>query len=337
MAVLNDGTDMLQISHHAGRGWTFQEQLLSKRTIIFTPDGSIYFRCLHSVWSEDNNDDARPSVVTFEPDYPYLAFEQNVPAALAYDSLVLHYTERSLTNQSDALNAFAGLQKLLESRFDGPFFEGIPSCALDFFILFTGHFVTLKRRPEFPSWSWAGWIGKVKLDQRQLLFNPQELAEWLEKRTWIRWYKINEWDRPRAIWNPVSRPTHANCKSRNDPVVERECISDGPEVFERGDLIDRNGKLVGSIHLDDHFVKPDKLSLPFELIILSEAKETQGGCALVDERGYFSENWDLYWIMLLKWDEDTGVAERRGLGQVYQEAVATSFEPGPAWKEITLA
>ncbi|RYP75487.1 hypothetical protein DL771_002372 [Monosporascus sp. 5C6A] len=339
MAILNDVNDMLQISHYAGRGWTFQEQLLANRTIIFAPDDSIYFRCLHSVWSEDTNDDERPSAMTFEPDYLYLAFEQYVPAALAYDSLVLHYTNRSFTNQSDALDAFAGLQKLLETRFDGPFLEGIPSCAFDFFILFTGHFVTLKRRGGFPSWSWAGWIGNVKLDQRGQLHHPEGLAEWLEKRTWIRWYKSNESGQLEAIWNPVSRPTRvsrANYKSCNAPLAERKG-SRGPEMFERGDLIDRNGKLVGSVHLDDHFVTPDKLSRPFELIILSETSETHGGCALVDERGYFSDNWDLYWVMLLKWDEDTGVAERRGLGQLYQEALATSFEPGPGWKEITLA
>jgi hypothetical protein len=95
---------------------------------------------------------------------------------------------------------------------------------------------------------------------------------------------------------------------------------------------------VGSVHLDDDFVDPENLNDLFEFILLSECNDTMSGSALADERGYVcSKKWDLYWIMLLKWDESGTVAERRGLGQVYQDAITTAFEPGPFWKEIILA
>ncbi|KAK1828642.1 heterokaryon incompatibility protein-domain-containing protein [Podospora conica] len=388
MAVVNRVNEMLGISTYATRGWTFQEQLLANRTVIFAPDSSIYFRCLHSVWSEDTNDDSRPSVTTFEPDYLYMALGGGFPAALAYDAFVLHYTDRSLTNQADALDAFAGMQKLIEGQFGTPFFQGIPPSAFDFFILFTGHWVVLKRRQEFPSWSWAGWNGKVRFDQRQELQVADDLVEWLDKRTWIRWYTVNEAARPgetetKEIWNlssPISGPkgvayrTRQQFDNRHCPDVKAHSIlpssslrippspttlrfwtlsvhfkvqhilvvPDGPEVGERGDLVDKNGKLVGSVHLDDHFLthqqaarSATELAEPFEFIVLSEAKETQGGCVLSDERGYLADAWDLYWVLLVTWVEG-GLAERRGLGQIYQESVATSFAPGPEWKEFAL-
>ncbi|KAK5657236.1 hypothetical protein OQA88_3295 [Cercophora sp. LCS_1] len=376
MAVVNAVGDMLEISHHATRGWTFQEQLLANRTVVFTPDGGIHWRCLNSVWSEDTNDDDRPRTTTFEPDYLYMALSGSYPVALAYDALVLHYTDRSLTDQADALNAFAGMQKLLEMQFGAPFLQGIPPSAFDFFILFTGHWRVLKRRKEFPSWSWAGWIGKARIDQRGELQKREELMEWLEKRTWIRWYTVKETGERDEIWKPSSTlagksvfyGTRCLFDNRHCPDVKADeflpsvnpkippsittlrfwtlsvhfkvsvivVAPDGKDVGERADLVDKDGKLVGSVHLDDHFLAADKLEDPFELIVLSETKETQGGSALVDERGYLGDIWDLYWVMLLTRDE-TGVAERRGLGQIYQKAVSSSFEPGPQWKEIALA
>jgi hypothetical protein len=42
-----------------------------------------------------------------------------------------------------------------------------------------------------------------------------------------------------------------------------------------------------------------------------------------------------YNVMLLEWNG--GIAERRGIGIMYKEAVERSFTPGPLWKEIFLA
>lgn len=45
--------------------------------------------------------------------------------------------------------------------------------------------------------------------------------------------------------------------------------------------------------------------------------------------------WDYYWVMLIEWDN--GIAERRGIGQIYKTAAEKSFPPGPVWKQIVLA
>lgn len=45
--------------------------------------------------------------------------------------------------------------------------------------------------------------------------------------------------------------------------------------------------------------------------------------------------WKFYHVLLLEWNG--GIAERRGIGIIYQKAVERTYEPGPLWKEIFLA
>ena len=47
------------------------------------------------------------------------------------------------------------------------------------------------------------------------------------------------------------------------------------------------------------------------------------------------EVWKYYWVMLIVRD-DSGIAERRGLGKIYQAALDFCCEPGPEWQEIIL-
>lgn len=354
----------------------FQEQLLANRTVIFTPDGSVFFRCLHSVWSEDTNDDERPTVVTFEPDYLYMALSDRVAPALAYDGLLLHYTKRSLTRETDILNAFAGLQSQLEDRFgDGPFLEGVPAAALNFYIIFSGHSAMLKRRAGFPSWSWAGWIGPVRLEMRGQLHGSEHVKEWLATATWIRWFKSSGSPHPKI--EPVSSSVvsqkpfdikycpgldassttpklESDISAPRSPSVTKlhfwtiaaqfmisriDTAPAGREFGERAIIVDRDCGIIGSVHVDDHFIQLQDLAQPFDFILLSQASETQGGSVLVDERPYVgpgSEPWDLYWVMLLKWNDSRTVAERRGIGQIYQKSLASGYAPGPVWKEIIL-
>jgi len=316
-------------------------------------------------------------VVTFEPDYLYMALSEHVSPALAYDGLLLDYTKRSLTRDSDILNAFAGLQSQLEDRFgDGPFLGGIPAAALNFYIIFSGHFVVLKRRAGFPSWSWAGWIGAVRLEIRGKLHDSEYVKNWLAAAAWIRWFKSSASTRPKL--EPVSS-SNVNRKAFDNkycpgldaafttPTLEGQLSApDSPSVTtlhfwtvaaqfmisridaapvgrecgERGIIVDSDGSVIGSVHIDDHFIEPQTIAQPFDFIVLSQANETQGGSVLVDERPYVgpgSEAWDLYWVMLVKWDDTGTVAERRGIGQIYQKSLASGCDPSPVWKEVILA
>ena len=90
--------------------------------------------------------------------------------------------------QSDAQRAFKGLETVLKKDFGCEFVQSIPCCAFDLFLLFTGHFNIMKRRKEFPSWTWLGWTGTVRVDNRELLMMLDDCREWLTERTWIIWY-----------------------------------------------------------------------------------------------------------------------------------------------------
>jgi len=77
-----------------------------------------------------------------------------------YARAVEAYTTRKLTNPGDILNAFSGIaSKIFQDRH----IDGLPVSAFDLALLWQPR-VVLKRREGFPSWPWAGWIGKVHFE-----------------------------------------------------------------------------------------------------------------------------------------------------------------------------
>ncbi|KAF2457619.1 hypothetical protein BDY21DRAFT_344350 [Lineolata rhizophorae] len=90
----------------------------------------------------------------------FLNFEQ-------YTNLVEEYTMRQMSYQTDILDAFTGVLNSLRNSFRGAFVFGLPITELDAALIWEPD-GRLERRthpengePIFPSWSWAGWIGKV--------------------------------------------------------------------------------------------------------------------------------------------------------------------------------
>jgi hypothetical protein len=111
------------------------------------------------------------------------------------------------------------------------------------------------------------------------------------------------------------------------------------QVFDALAVIrDRFGKRCGQIWMDGFEESTFfEMKSPLEFILLSEREKEWNFRADSDiEETYQSrETSRKYNIMLLEWNE--GIAERRGLGIMYKEAVERSFAPGPLWKEIFLA
>ena len=120
-----------------------------------------------------------PEVKNLEPDYLYDGLRGQYPVTLAFDALLLSFTKRNLTYQADTLRAVGGLIRQIES----PFFQGLPTATFDLFTLFAGHFRHLRRRECFPSYSWPGWIGRVRFEMRGLLTEPELIAPWLSSHT----------------------------------------------------------------------------------------------------------------------------------------------------------
>jgi hypothetical protein len=80
---------------------------------------------------------------------------------LGYNQLLSRYSNRRLTNQSDALNAVSGILQQLQEEYyyENGFFYGMPCADMQLALLWK--FRTSKRRLEFPSWTWAGHEGQL--------------------------------------------------------------------------------------------------------------------------------------------------------------------------------
>ena len=163
------------------RAWTYQEALLSKRRLVFTPS-VVYFQCgamhcvetltaplelLHTKDRQHMRDSVDMSRV-----WP-LRDTGKHPADLG--ERITEYVKRDLTYSSDALQAFDGILSKFEAMENSvPSICGIPLFATDDDDITSSLIVGLSwrilmrtspselkrhqwRRPGFPSWSWAGW------------------------------------------------------------------------------------------------------------------------------------------------------------------------------------
>ncbi|KAJ0372434.1 hypothetical protein COL154_000162 [Colletotrichum chrysophilum] len=109
--------------------------------------------------------------------------------------------------------------------------------------------------------------------------------------------------------------------------------------LHRFSLLDSNGDWCGTIILEDKWFTCVGDVLEFAAI--SDARdfsmeELDTWNYYVPEDREVSE-WQLYYALLIVWGEEYEVAERAGLAKIYQRAYDfASFDPGKAWREITL-
>lgn len=103
-----------------------------------------------------------------------------------YRRAVDDYTKRKLSFESDAVNAFAGVEHLVRRGINTKFWFGLPSFAFEQALLWHAT-EPLERRFRdkkviFPSWSWAGWRGSVSYHGRgwknSVLWDPVSVVRW---------------------------------------------------------------------------------------------------------------------------------------------------------------
>lgn len=166
----------IQESPWRTRGWTFQEELCSRRAIVLLPEVMV-FSCPSAVWREDLHledgetlqrdeglDSVRPLLLS------HGLLDPGSKISLFRD-LVKQYVHRTLSRTDDIENAFTGVAGLLGPTL-GPIYHGIPEKAFEEVIsgCWSG-VTTLRRREDFPSWSWTGWI--YSSEQTDMGIRPQ--------------------------------------------------------------------------------------------------------------------------------------------------------------------
>lgn len=166
------GLATIMSSHWASRGWTFQECCLAGRRLIFTEDQTL-FLCNKLTVAES----VKPSVFTdtwFDFEYKHLIRRAKMLGEISRILLgqVQEYCRRNISYDSDSLNAFLGVLHQWETRLaktKKPISHlwGLPirgttirgPGSIDFYFLWSHACLDAVRRPDFPSWSWAGWAG----------------------------------------------------------------------------------------------------------------------------------------------------------------------------------
>lgn len=153
----------------SSRGWTYQEDLFSRRKLIFS-ENRVQWRCECSSFDEDQVDmyphsDPRDP---FKTNRGSSTFSNPYPDLQGYAQLVAEYNRRDLSYAGDAMPAFAGIITALSPIFYGGFICGLPALFLDSALCWQSYGYCQRRRASktssstkhaLPSWSWVGWKG----------------------------------------------------------------------------------------------------------------------------------------------------------------------------------
>jgi hypothetical protein len=154
------------------RGWTMQEALLARRRLIFTHN-TAYFDCDVITIPEDGSFNSEDKASYVETIWDKSSFD-NITRWFRYKSLletyysiVQKYTNLKFTFEKDILYAISGVMGALGKETGTEFLQGLPETHFGTSLLWHPA-EPLERRlalsddiKRFPSWSWAGWIGKI--------------------------------------------------------------------------------------------------------------------------------------------------------------------------------
>jgi len=198
----------------ASRGWTFQEQLLSRRAVVFNYR-YLFWECQQRVWSPDG---PRPEMtVTSSGSFTVPHYERAsrmlsscYPDFDLYTEMISLYNSRKFTYPQDVLPAFSGVLTTLGRNFPSGFHYGLPRSHLDIALLWQPFRKAYRRvrrdedsgtmAPEahLPSWSWCGWtcpVDPYHLRTRSAYFKQHHCASrlpvWRTQKL-VQWYSLPE-------------------------------------------------------------------------------------------------------------------------------------------------
>lgn len=160
---------------HETRGWTLQEQLMSKRCLYFDYH-TTWFQCDKGVCREVDATKNRPhefmqppasfNMRILQPDLAEVTDDCRFDNIWKqYATIIERYRTRELRHAEDTVHAIQGIARVIADSLHVQLISGVPSSmvprALQFYLKDHSH---MSRNEAEPSWSWAGWKESIFFD-----------------------------------------------------------------------------------------------------------------------------------------------------------------------------
>ncbi|KAI1296342.1 heterokaryon incompatibility protein-domain-containing protein [Xylaria venustula] len=361
--------DIVAKAEYQHRGWTFQEYYLSRRKITFIDD-TIYFQCHEKFWQE--LEDGLP--VRRDPTTE-LGQVLHKPSGDMYHllgQLVNKYTTRELKMPTDYVFAMAGVCRRVADYAQCSLLFGIPTPALDWFILFYPNKNGLRRCDHFPSWTWAGWYGQVYYS-----YGSGSVTKWTATSTWIAWYEREPSGKIALVWDKaedhtsrahdlfghlcdvsrteVSKQPVSGALDKSYTVLQFWTISahftlrkidqeEGEKLMwsyglywtaTTYELRDKDGANCGFVTLDDAASTSSHGNNAEFILLALSAEKAQTTTSSNSASSTAEKDRRFFWVMMIEWER--GVAERKGIGKIHRHVLTSALDLGVSWKEVTLA
>jgi hypothetical protein len=163
------GQDRFSGKAWSSRAWTYQEHVFSRRLLYM--DKFVSWMCYSATWDEWCSPPNTPSGDEANRIDRYgkggKLYTINWLSLVEYANMVEQYNSRTLTYDSDILNAFLGVMTQMCEGFPAGFYGGLPEFYFTICLLWQP---SNGLRPRFPnaecapSWSWLEWSGKLDLE-----------------------------------------------------------------------------------------------------------------------------------------------------------------------------
>ncbi|KAK1983225.1 heterokaryon incompatibility protein-domain-containing protein [Colletotrichum cereale] len=167
--------DLVLSSRWAGRAWTVQEGMYSRRK-VYVFEETVTWECHCDVWQGSSAGGGRFSKILKGGGRSGPCLQRALPAAMGflhpvwpdmdeYARIAMEFSARRVTLMSDTTRALRGITTVLSRSFAGGFIFGMPVSFLDVAMLWQPRAMVRRRmmvQPmtgmnPLPSWSWLGW------------------------------------------------------------------------------------------------------------------------------------------------------------------------------------
>ncbi|KAK8071713.1 hypothetical protein PG996_005061 [Apiospora saccharicola] len=175
------------------RGWTLQEQIFSRRIILFY-ENTVQWLCRSTRYYEDiDSPHDLPAVAlavhgSKSGQLNPLDLSLDIPELHILSRLIYNYLERDFTYQEDVMPALSSTFSAMQRAFPRGFIHGLPVSFFDSSLVWRSSDMIRRESSRNavrcpPSWAWAGWKGVFAWNSYSEAFQVIPMLVWHTKES----------------------------------------------------------------------------------------------------------------------------------------------------------